>query len=685
MPSDTVNYYTSCLRIERVDGYVICLTELDKDLYINDNLLISTWTSNIRQYISAAGYIPTDMQQTADNAVNNADVEGILTTVGVQREDIIGGRYDYAKLHMFIWDWKNNLIVKKLGSGRWGEVTIKDGSYVAEFRSLSQQIQQTVGRTYNPECDEQLGGPRCTIPLGLYPKKDGLVSSKTSYNELIDTTLHMPDDYWNGVTLTWTSGDNSSEASNVIDYIQSENKIILSSDMPNLIAKGDQYHIQKTEVSNSSVTEVGDINNLKDIARTEPDNYFDNDSIEFLSGNNSGNTYQILTYISKNITLTLDSTDLFILGDSYNINKNFLGTITSVSDGSAPDPYEFTDTNMVQIDGFFDNLVIEFISTSGGINDGLTATITSYLSTGDFIANDINLAGNISVGDTYKITKVFPGTITDLNLKNKFKDSSLNNVDNYYSGMTLAFSSGANNNNSEIISGFISASNIIILQSNMANNISSNDSYSIEYIRDSSTTSGISKLLLEDNSISADYTGMYLEFTSGNNEGEFRMISSTVLSTITDPGVIEFSTPFNNYIISGDKYIIVNVAGETYMSIGRVTNVIDNREFTAELTDYLDYGDGYFNYGKLEFKSGKNDSFHMEVKSHIQDTNSQNNQQIKLFLPMPFNIKIGHTFELFAGCDKKLLTCKNKFNNHINFQGFPYIPSQDQVTKFGGQ
>jgi len=150
MPDTT--FYTNCFRIERTDGYVICLTELDKDLVINDSIL--GLGASDQTYLSSAGYTPTNLQSTSDNAVNNADIEGVLSAIGVQREDIIGGRYDFAKIHMFLYDWYNHTLIKKLGSGHWGEATIKDGSYVTEFRSLSQQLQQTIGRTYNPECDE---------------------------------------------------------------------------------------------------------------------------------------------------------------------------------------------------------------------------------------------------------------------------------------------------------------------------------------------------------------------------------------------------------------------------------------------------------------------------------------------------------------------------------------------------
>ncbi len=53
--------------------------------------------------------------------------------------------------------------------------------------------------------------------------------------------------------------------------------------------------------------------------------------------------------------------------------------------------------------------------------------------------------------------------------------------------------------------------------------------------------------------------------------------------------------------------------------------------------------------------------------------------RFELFLPMPFTIQRGDTFEVYPGCDKKLATCKAKFDNVVNFQGFPHVPGHDAV------
>lgn len=45
-------------------------------------------------------------------------------------------------------------------------------------------------------------------------------------------------------------------------------------------------------------------------------------------------------------------------------------------------------------------------------------------------------------------------------------------------------------------------------------------------------------------------------------------------------------------------------------------------------------------------------------------------------------VTVGDTLELFAGCDRRFSTCKSKYQNQINFRGFPHIPGNDFILKY---
>ena len=49
---------------------------------------------------------------------------------------------------------------------------------------------------------------------------------------------------------------------------------------------------------------------------------------------------------------------------------------------------------------------------------------------------------------------------------------------------------------------------------------------------------------------------------------------------------------------------------------------------------------------------------------------------------MPEPIAAGDTFVVTAGCDKRFATCRDRFDNVVNFRGFPHIPGNDFVMRY---
>ena len=72
--------------------------------------------------------------------------------------------------------------------------------------------------------------------------------------------------------------------------------------------------------------------------------------------------------------------------------------------------------------------------------------------------------------------------------------------------------------------------------------------------------------------------------------------------------------------------------------------------------------------GSLVFTSGANANVRATVKS-VQPGTSYS-----LMYPLPFAPLEGETFNVAFGCDHTQATCRGKFNNLINFRGFPYVP-----------
>ncbi|MBV8060002.1 MAG: DUF2163 domain-containing protein [Alphaproteobacteria bacterium] len=85
--------------------------------------------------------------------------------------------------------------------------------------------------------------------------------------------------------------------------------------------------------------------------------------------------------------------------------------------------------------------------------------------------------------------------------------------------------------------------------------------------------------------------------------------------------------------------------------------------------------DGYFALGKIVFTSGANKGFTMGVRDYVSNVAT-----LSYALPNPPTV--GDAFTIYAGCDKQIATCQNKFSNQVNFKGFPYVPTPETVTYY---
>lgn len=98
-----------------------------------------------------------------------------------------------------------------------------------------------------------------------------------------------------------------------------------------------------------------------------------------------------------------------------------------------------------------------------------------------------------------------------------------------------------------------------------------------------------------------------------------------------------------------------------------VTVVNDNRSFETTGPDVDE--DHYWALGVVHWLTGNNAGLAMEVRESLVA-----GWAIELVTPMPFDIQVGDTAEIWPGCDKQLSTCRDRFDNVINFHAEPFSP-----------
>jgi uncharacterized phage protein (TIGR02218 family) len=126
----------------------------------------------------------------------------------------------------------------------------------------------------------------------------------------------------------------------------------------------------------------------------------------------------------------------------------------------------------------------------------------------------------------------------------------------------------------------------------------------------------------------------------------------------------------------GDARCKIDLADPAFRGSGAVTALIATSTFSASGLEAFE--DGWFTAGKLTFTGGANAGLSVEVKSHRK----AGAVTLELWQAMPQPIVVGDAFTVTAGCDKRFQTCRDKFDNVVNFRGFPHIPGNDFVVSY---
>ena len=157
-----------CVRIERVDGVILRLTDATENLvmskYIDRSGVEQSLPSDVT-YVSTA-YTATSTASGQNFDPGTVDLDGVLSSAGVSRSDMLKGLYDQARIFVFITDYTTPVEdEEKITAGFYGESELKDGVFSTTFRSLAEVMTTRTGYSYSPMCTAKLGDSRCKVQV----------------------------------------------------------------------------------------------------------------------------------------------------------------------------------------------------------------------------------------------------------------------------------------------------------------------------------------------------------------------------------------------------------------------------------------------------------------------------------------------------------------------------------------
>ena len=126
--------------------------------------------------------------------------------------------------------------------------------------------------------------------------------------------------------------------------------------------------------------------------------------------------------------------------------------------------------------------------------------------------------------------------------------------------------------------------------------------------------------------------------------------------------------------VLGDKACGFDLGQSGYTSELEVEQVSDAG--VLRWTDFRRYEPGWFARGRFTVLSGDAAGLWSTIK---RDSFEDKDRVIELWEELRKSVQPGDMVRIEPGCDKRLDTCRLKFNNIFNFQGFPDIPGEDWV------
>ncbi|MDE3017020.1 MAG: DUF2163 domain-containing protein [Pseudomonadota bacterium] len=232
-----VTTLATCWKLTRRDTTVFGFTDHDQDIAFSGVT-----------YKAATGFTPSAIQTSGSLAVDNLDVDGMLSSGSITEADILAGLYDFAEIEIFQVNYIDlTQGALKLRRGWLGEVSLYKQEFVAEVRGLTQRLSQTIGELYSASCRATLGDSRCKVDMTTNTVT-GSVTTAVSILQFTDSTRSEASDTFGFGTLTFTGGANNGLSMEVKEYIYTSGiggQITLALPVPYTIAVGDTYSLTK--------------------------------------------------------------------------------------------------------------------------------------------------------------------------------------------------------------------------------------------------------------------------------------------------------------------------------------------------------------------------------------------------------------------------------------------------------
>ena len=198
-----------CWRISRADAVTLGFTDHDRALAFDGTA-----------FEPESGFAASEIRSGSDLAVDAQDATGVLSSDRITETDILDGRWDNAAVELWRVNWADPDQRVLMRRGAVGQIRRGRMAFVAEVRSLAHVLGQTVGRTFQAECDAALGDARCRVDLDAPAYKGaGAVTGLLRDRAFLASGLGgFTSGWFTFGTVEWTAGANIGRRAEIIAH-----------------------------------------------------------------------------------------------------------------------------------------------------------------------------------------------------------------------------------------------------------------------------------------------------------------------------------------------------------------------------------------------------------------------------------------------------------------------------------
>ncbi|MEY8098431.1 DUF2163 domain-containing protein [Falsihalocynthiibacter sp. S25ZX9] len=169
------------------------------------------------------------------------------------------------------------------------------------------------------------------------------------------------------------------------------------------------------------------------------------------------------------------------------------------------------------------------------------------------------------------------------------------------------------------------------------------------------------------------FRGTIGELTRG--DGAFQAELRGLTEALNQPQGRTYQKPCS--AVLGDHSCRFNLDTAGYVTTRPVETIKNAREMFFD--DFLGFDDRWFERGRFEVLSGNAKGLIGFIKN---DRLTDKGRTIELWEALRLSLDSGDLVRFEAGCDKRVKTCQLKFQNFLNYQGFPDIPGEDWLMSY---